>query len=202
MTGARTMVPIAALSLAVAAAACVPVSQDVSGPPTPAETTTPHDHPGGHDTALAGEPVPATTAAAVEVWAEEPPLGPVPDEPGHATTSQAAVRGYLEAAHTVTAADAEIRHRRHHPWLHPAAAGRTGGLWTLDPPPDGVTRRVEFVDLDLVASADDGAAWQVTYRLMDGPAQHAERTRYVTARQMDRQWFVVAETIDLQPVPE
>lgn len=146
-------------------------------------------------------PSPAASSGE-RAWVDEPPLGPLPvGSTPRPPTSEDAVSGYLEAVHTVTADDDHIRHRRHHPWLHPQAADRTGGHWTTDPPPAGVTRRVEIISLDLVASTDGGAVWAVAYRLWDGPDLHAHRARHVTTRQHDDAWFVVAETVRLQPVP-
>lgn len=152
--------------------------------------------------AVVAEEAPATPGRQGDVWVDELPLGPLPDStPPDADSSQDAVAGYLTAAHTVTADDADIRHRRHHPWLHESAPGRTGGHWTDEPPADGVTRTVEIVELDLHAAAEAGAAWRVTYRLWDGDELHAERTRYVATRQeADGRWLVVAETTELEPV--
>jgi hypothetical protein len=137
----------------------------------------------------------------VDVWVDEPPLGPVPDADPQPAVPEDAVRGYLAAAHTVTADDATIRHRRHHPWLHPDAPGRTGGMWTLDPPDEGVTRNVEVMALEHVVTAEAGTVWQVRYELWDGEERHAERTRYVTTRQVPAgHWLVVAETVELEPI--
>lgn len=151
----------------------------------------------GVDPASPSSPASATTA---DVWVDEPPLGPVPDEQVEPATSRQAVVGYLQAAHGVGATDAAIRHRRHLPWLHPSAPARAGGHWTPDPPPPGVTRRVEILDLTRTASADHGAAWRVTYRLWDGETLHAERTRYVATRRVDDgTWRVMTETDQLHP---
>ncbi|WP_052668046.1 hypothetical protein [Nitriliruptor alkaliphilus] len=157
-----------------------------------------HDH-GPHD--LHGDED-ATTGRGHDVWLDEPPLGPLPRRPSAIiATSEAAVVGYLEAAYRITADDADIRHRRHHGWLHPDAPGRTGGIWTDDPPPDGVQRTVEFVTLELHGASDTGAAWRVVFRLWDGDDLHAERTRYVTSRLgPDDGWLVLTETVDLDPV--
>lgn len=192
-----------AVVLAVGVTACAIVPPEGAGERA-VGTTAPKLH--GSAVASQNPPTAVTgTAAPTEfpdVWSEEPPLGPVPEGfTPHAETSRDAVVGYLEAAHTVDAEDAQVRHRRHHPWMHPAAPGRTGGLWTPDPPDAGVTRRVEILEMELVASADHGAAWQATYRLWDGPTLHAQRTRHVATRQVDDgRWLVMAETVDLQPV--
>lgn len=176
--------------------------RDVTAPPeTGREPHDEHGHP-VHDLHLV-DPDPAPPPGrATDVWLDEPPLGPLPTGPPPvAETSEDAVVGYLTAAHTVTSADADLRHRRHHGWLHPAAPGRTGGVWTDDPPPEGITRTVEIVEIDLHAAAEAGAAWRVVYRLWDADVVHAERTRYVaTRRGPDGRWLVVTETLDLDPV--
>lgn len=195
---------VAAVVVAVVVPACAIVSPQATEEERALGTTAPE----GHGSTMGRQAARATVTGAPsptegkDVWLDEPPLGPLPEgSTAHATTSQAAVVGYLEAAHTVDAEDAEVRHRRHHPWMHPAAPGRTGGIWTPDPPDAGVTRRVEILEMDLVASAEHGAAWLTTYRLWDGPILHAERTRHVATRQVeDGRWLVMAETVDLQPV--
>lgn len=192
-----------AVVLAVGVTACAIVPPEGTGERAVGTTAPKLD---GSTAASQNLPTAVTgTAAPTElpdVWNDEPPLGPLPEgSTPHAETSRDAVVGYLEAAHTVDAEDAQVRHRRHHPWMHPAAPGRTGGLWTPDPPDADVTRRVEILEMELVASAEHGAAWQATYRLWDGPTLHAERTRHVATRQVDDgRWLVMAETVDLQPV--
>lgn len=195
---------VAAVVLAVGVTACAAV------PPGSTErggvgATAPEIHGSASQSSVA--PTTTTTdgsspMALPDVWVDEPPLGPLPSgTPPRAETSRDAVAGYLVAAHTVTAEDAQHRHRRHHPWMHPEAPARTGGLWTPDPPDAGVTRRVEILRMDLIASAEQGAAWEAAYRLWDGSTLHAERTRHVATRQVDDgRWLVTTETVDLEPV--
>lgn len=197
MNEAGSSVGMAALSLVVLAAGCTSATVVPEGEPSPSAAKQvrhpgagrPAD-PGGRDAGSApageaGSDVP-TDRAPEPVWVEEPALGPAPDTSANAETSEAAVRGY-PAAYTVEASDADIRPQRHHPWLHPAAPGRTGGVWTQDPRSDGVTRRVEVLELELAASTGHGDAW--------------ERTGHVTTRQERRTWLVFTEIVDLQPVP-
>lgn len=165
--------------------------------PVPAAADSPAPSPEAASPSVAASPTPtASPAPEREVWVDELPLGPVPTGDVAVPADPATVtQAYVRAVYEVTLEDATIRHRRHLPWLHPDAPARTGGVWTWDPPPAGVSRQVDVVSQQLYAGVtDEGQIRKVTFDLVDDGRLHDTRTVWVTLRRHDTVWLVMTET--------
>lgn len=115
------------------------------------------------------------------------------------TDSEAVVRAYVAARYAVTAADADRRHVRHAPYLHPEADAEQLGHRPVDVPATG-RRTIDVESVELQSRVGHRGVWRVRWTARDPDGSTRERQRDLVAQRHDGRWLIRHDTAELDPV--
>jgi hypothetical protein len=129
------------------------------------------------------------------------PLGPTADSPaGDTGTPERAAAGYLAAVYEVTADDGAHRHRRAEAWQDVTNPARGRGVSTWDPPPDGASRTVANLDIELAVEAPGRTVLHVRFDLRDdNRVVRTVESFLVLVEQPSGGWLVADDRPHLDP---
>lgn len=164
---------------------------------------------GSHTRQLAGDRAPETVTPegapgpdpAVD-YRPPPPRDETGAEPPDGldwTDPEAVVRAYVTARYAVGPADADRRHVRHAPYLHPEASAEQLGHRPVDAPTAG-RRTIDVESVELQSRVGHRGVWRVRWTARDPDGSARERQRDVVVQRHDGRWLIRHDTAELDPV--
>lgn len=114
------------------------------------------------------------------------------------TDPQAVIAAYVQARYTITASDADRRHLRHEPYLHPDAATLRLGHRAVAAPSQG-RRTIEIDGVELQARVEHRGTWRVRWTQHDPGSTDQRRQRDLVLQRLDGRWLVSNDAAELDP---
>lgn len=114
------------------------------------------------------------------------------------TDPQAVITAYVQTRYAVTAADADRRHLRHEPYLHPDADTLRLGHRTVAAPSQG-RRAIDIDDIELRARVEHRGTWRVRWTQHDPHGNDQRRQRDLVLQRLAGRWLVSHDAAEFDP---
>lgn len=115
------------------------------------------------------------------------------------TDGEAVIRAYVIARYAVDPADADRRHVRHAPYLHPDAEAEQLGHRPVDIPATG-RRTIDLKSVQLQSRVGHRGVWRVNWTARHQDGSTRQRQRDLVLQRHDGRWLIRHDTAELDPV--